>query len=96
MRVIISGPVTEAYLADADLLVGIVPTSYVTNGLSIPPFSSLITNVFPIDPMLPDIGERRINYVLAQNADALVLVGENDHLLNIAQQYHLAIFTAES
>ena len=37
MRVILHGPVTADHLADAELMAGITPTSFVTNGLSEPP-----------------------------------------------------------
>ena len=40
MRVILSGPVTAEHLADAELMAGITPTSFVTNGLSEPPRGS--------------------------------------------------------
>lgn len=96
MRVIISGPVTEEHLADADLLAGITPTILVTNDLSALPPSSLPTQCFLLDPMLPGLAEQRINYVMVQNAEALVLVGENDRLLKIAQSYGLLTYCTES
>lgn len=91
MRVIISGPVTEADLADAEFMAGIVPTSFVTNGLSKPP-RSLPTSVMPVDPMLPEAGERARNYSLAHNADALVCSGANPHLVNLAKHYKLLVW----
>ena len=52
MRVIISGAVTDDDIDTAGLLAGIVPTSFVTNGRSTPPFSVLETVVLPVDKML--------------------------------------------
>lgn len=94
MRVILSGPVTADHLADAELMVGITPTSFVTNGLSHPPRGSrLPVEVMPICMMQPV--ETRVqarNYSLVQNADALICVGENDHLVSRARDYDLLIY----
>ena len=93
MRVIISGPVTADHLADAELLVGITPTSYVTNGLTDPPRGNrLPVETYPVCPMQPE--ETRVrarNFTLAQNADALICVGENDHLVSLARTYDLLV-----
>lgn len=91
MRTIISGPVTAQDIEDADLLAGIVPTCYVTNGRSTPPASNLFTDVNPICPMLPDVGERQRNYTMVLRADALICSGANEHLLKVARQYGLLI-----
>jgi hypothetical protein len=94
MRVIISGPVTADHLADAELLAGITPTSYVTNGLTDPPRSNrLPVETYPVCPMQPE--ETRVrarNFTLAQNADALICVGENDHLVSLARNYDLLVY----
>jgi len=93
MRTIISGPVTEAHLADAELLAGITPTSFVTNGLSSPPVSKLPTEVYPLCPMQPEESRVRArNYTLTQNADALVCVGGDDHLVALARRYDLPVY----
>ena len=94
MRVILSGPVTADHLADAELLAGITPTSYVTNGLTDPPRGSrLPAEIYPICPMQP--AETRVkarNFTLVQNADALICVGENDHLVSLARNYDLLVY----
>ena len=94
MRVILSGPVTANHLADAELLAGITPTSYVTNGLSHPPRGNrLPVETYPLCPMQPE--ETRVrarNFTLVQNADALICVGENDHLVLRARDYDLLIY----
>lgn len=94
MRVIIHGPVTADHLADAELMAGITPTSFVTNGQSHPPRGSrLPVDVYPICPMQPvETRERARNYSLVQNADALICVGENDHLVLRARDYGLLIY----
>lgn len=93
MRVILSGPVTAEHLADADLMAGITPTSFVTNDLSTPPASRLQTEVYPICMMQPE--ETRVRareYTLVQNADALVLVGHNPRLVALAERYDLLVY----
>lgn len=97
MRTIISGPVTARHLSDADLMAGITPTSFVTNGLfsipDIPSGSRIYTEVFPLCPMQPEESrERARNYTLVQNADALICVGENDHLVSLARHYGLPVY----
>ena len=94
MRVILSGPVTADHLADAELLAGITPTSYVTNGLSHPPRGSrLPVEIYPICPMQP--AETRVkarNFTLVQNADALICVGENVHMVSLARNFDLLVY----
>ena len=94
MRVILSGPVTADHLADAELMAGITATSFVTNGLSHPPRGSrLPVEVRPICMMQPV--ETRVqarNYSLVQNADALICVGENEHLVSRARDYDLLVY----
>lgn len=91
MRCIISGRVTPDVLDRADFIMGIVPTSYVTNGLSSPPASQMTTDVHPIDPQLGEAGEIARDYTLVQQADALIVVGRNPHLVGLAQMYGLPI-----
>ena len=97
MRVIISGPVTQDHLDDADLLADIAPTSFVTNGLSAPPVETgLPTEVYPICMMQPE-ATRVIarDYTLCQNADALVCVGHNPHLVDLARTYDLVVYEVD-
>lgn len=93
MRVILSGPVTQDHLDDADLLADIAPTSFVTNGLSTPPACGLPVEVWPVCPMQPE-ATRVIarDYTLCQNADALVCVGDNPHLVELARSYDLPVY----
>ena len=96
MRVIISGPVTQDHLDDADLLADIAPTSFVTNGLSTPPACGLSTEVLPICPMQPkDTSIIARDYSLVQNADALVCVGGNPHLVDLALNYGLVVYEVD-
>lgn len=93
MRTIISGPVTQAHLDDADLMAGISPTSFVTNGLSTPPASKLPVDVYPPCPMQPEATRLAArDYTLAHNADALVCVGDNPHLVELAKSYGLPVY----
>jgi len=91
MRTIISGKVTQQDIVDADLF-GITPTSYVTNGLSTPPASRLPTEVMPICPKLPDAGEKQRNWTMCLNADALIVAGGNDHLVQCARRFNLPVY----
>ena len=92
MKTIISGPVTTQDIADADLMAGIVPTRYITNGKSTPPASNLTTEVMPICPMLPDAGEHQRNYTMCPQADALIVSGGNEHLVQCAKRYNLPVY----
>lgn len=91
MRTIISGKVTAQDIADADLF-GIVPTSYITNGLSTPPAGRLPTDVMPICPKLPDAGEKQRNWTMCLNADALIVAGGNEHLVFCANRLNLLVY----
>lgn len=93
MRVILSGPVTAEHLADAELMAGITPTSFVTNGLSHPPRGShLPVDVFPVCMKQPEeTRERARHYTMVHNADALVCVGENAHMVSLARNYDLLV-----
>ena len=94
MRVILSGPVTADHLADAELMAGIVPTSFVTNGLSHPPRGSrLPVEVMPICPMQPvETRVRAREYTLVQNADALICADHNPDLVLLARRYDLLVY----
>lgn len=91
MRTIVAGRVSEATL-EAAALFGVEPTSYVTNGLSTPPASDRATTVFPIDKALGVLGREARDYTLVQSADALILVGHDEHLLRVATQYGLTVY----
>lgn len=93
MRTIISGPVTADHLADAELMAGITPTSFVTNGRQVPDADlGLPVACYPICQRLGMLGEAARDYTLCQNADALVVAGGNEHLVAVAHQYHLPVF----
>ncbi len=94
MRTIISGPVTQQHLDDAELMAGITPTSYVTDGLSHPPRgSSLSVEVHPICPMQPkETRERAREYTLVQNADALICADHKPGLVSLAHHYDLLVY----
>lgn len=93
MRTIISGLVTDEHLQDADLLADITPTSFVTNGLSEPPVCSLTTEVYPVCTMRDHAGAIIArDYTLIANADALVCVGYNPHLVDLARTYDLPVY----
>lgn len=95
MKVIIDGPVSRADLDDAELLAGIEPTSFVTNGQWLPPASHLPTDAMPICMKQPEeTRERARNYSLVQAADALVTARHNPHLVNLAHSYGLAVYEA--
>lgn len=91
MKTIISGVVTAQDIADADMF-GIAPTSYITNGRSTPPASNLETTVMPICPKLPDAGERQRNWTMCLHADALIVAGSNDHLVQCARRFNLPVY----
>lgn len=96
MRVILSGLVTEDHLEDADLMAGISPTSFVTNGRSTPPMMGLHTDVYPVCSKQPqETAEIARDYTLVQNADALVCVGHNPHLVELARSYGLDVYQAD-
>ena len=94
MRVILHGPVTADHMADAELMAGIVPTSYVTNGLSEPPRGNRLS-VEIMEPCMKQPAETRVRareYSMVQNADALICVGENVHLVSLARNYDLLVY----
>lgn len=97
MRTIISGRVTADHLADAELIAGITPTGFLTNGLWTPPATSLPTEVHPIDPMCGELGERQRNMTLLNYADALVAVGRGFELqVSAARKMGLAVYEVAS
>lgn len=94
MRVIIHGPVTADHLADAELMAGITPTSFVTNGLSHPPRGSNL-HVEVMAPCMKQPAETRIRareYSMAQAADALICADYNPDLVSLARDYDLLVY----
>ena len=95
MKTIISGPVHHRHIDDAELFAGIVPTSYLTNGDSMPP-TDLPVEIDPPCPKLPgELGEHQRNWSMCNTAEALVLVGHNPHLLNAARKLKLKVYEAD-
>ena len=94
MRVILSGPVTADHLADAELMAGITPTSFVTNGLSEPPRGiRLPVEVMPICMMQPvETRIRAREYSMVQAADALICTADNPGLMSLARDYDLLVY----
>lgn len=93
MRTILYGPVTQRHLDDADLLAGITPTSYVTNGTTVPPASNLPVDVRPICDKQPEETRRIANYYgLVLYSDALICVGACPELVTIAKRYALTVY----
>jgi len=95
MKTIIYGPVTQKHLDDADLIAGITPTSFVTNGNAgrLPPAFNVPVEVRPVCQMQP--GESRLTanyYGLVLYADALICVGSCPDLVAIAKRYALTVY----
>lgn len=94
MRVILSGPVTADHLADAELLAGITPTSFVTNGLTNPPRGSRLP-IEVMEPCMKQPAETRIRareYSMVQAADALICADYNPGLVSLARHYDLLVY----
>ena len=94
MRVILHGPVTVEHLADAELMAGITPTSFVTNGLSHPPRGSSLP-VEVMEPCMKQPAETRIRareYSMVQAADALICAADNPGLVSLARHYDLLVY----
>lgn len=97
VRTILYGPVTKAHLDDASLFSGIQPTEFVTDGSRNPPASNLSTLVVPVDPMVPgEAGERQKHWRMVLNADALVCVEENSHLVYAAEKFGCVVYQPDS
>lgn len=92
MRVILWGKVDQRHLDDADLMAGITPTSYVTNG-DWRGWSDKPVDVYPVCKMQPETTRHLANhYTLVHNADALICVGKNEHLVGLAKRYGLPVY----
>lgn len=92
MKTIIYGPVTQKHLDDADLIAGITPTSFVTNGTWLW-WSELPVEVRPVCPMQPEESRLIANYYsLVLYADALICVGSCPDLVAIAKRYALTVY----
>lgn len=93
MKTVIWGPVTPEHLADADLMAGITPTKFLSNGEFPSPNVGIPTEVDPPCPKLPgELGEHQRDYTLCLAADAVICVGDNEHLLKVANTYELPIY----
>lgn len=93
MKTILYGPVTQKHLDDADLIAGITPTSYITNGTTVPPVSNRPVEVRPMCQMQPEETRRIANYYgLVLYADALICVGSCPDLVAIAKRYALTVY----
>jgi hypothetical protein len=95
MKTILWGKVDQRHLDDADLIAGITPTSYITNGNAgrLPPASNVPVEVRPVCPMQPEESRLIANYYgLVLYADALICVGHCPDLVAIAKRYALTIY----
>ena len=93
MKTIISGRITQQILEDADFLAGIVPTSFVHNGLA----NNRIKTDLPVEvdaicPKLPEIGEVQRNWTMCLQAEAVIIADGNEHLANCARRYNLPLY----
>ena len=95
MKTILHGQVTEQHLADAALFSGITPTSYITNGSASPPFGALAVDVMPPDPMVGEVAVLQSHVRMVLEADALICVGANKHLVRVAEAFDLLVYEAE-
>lgn len=93
MKTVISGLVTADTLETAEMF-GITATSLITNGLdTAPPGTRLPVDVQPICPHLPGpTGVHQRNWTMLLRADALVVVGENEHLVAAAEKMGVPVF----
>ena len=83
MRTILWGNPTAEQLADAALFSGIEVTEQVTE------------KTIPVDPMVGgEAGVRQQHWRMALNADALICVGENEHLVRAAESLKLLVYQA--
>ena len=83
MTTILWGNPTAEHLADAALFSGIEVTEQVTE------------KTIPVDPMVGgEAGVRQQHWRMALNADALICVGENEHLVQAAESLKLLVYQA--
>lgn len=95
MRTILSGRVKPQHLADADLLAGISPTSFILADDQPRPATDLDVEVYSLCPMLDEdaaLVQRAARMVVA--ADALIYARGDERLLPRARQLGLAIYEA--
>lgn len=97
MKVVLSGPVKQRHLDDAELMAGIVPTSFVTNGMwPVPPTKLPVEVNPPCDKQPEETRELARNYSLCNyGTEAVICVGRNDHLINLARTYGLIIYESD-
>lgn len=99
MRTILSGPVTREVMARAWIQQDIEPSLIICNGHSPLPADldeqDIFVQVIESDPAWTDMKHsiRARDYAMCQQADALILVGDNDHLLDVARRFfkHIVI-----
>lgn len=97
MRVLICGPVTAEHIETAREFFGITPTAWVHNDLNEPPKMLLNppSHMIPIDKKLGVLGKNARDYTLVQNADAAIIVGDDEHLANIVRTYGLPLMEVD-
>lgn len=92
MKTILWGKVDQRHLDDADLIAGITPTSFITDGTWVG-WSELPIEVRPVCPMQPEETRLIANYYgLVLYADALICVGHCPDLVAIAKRYALIVY----
>lgn len=95
MKTVLSGRVTAADIADAELIADITPTSFLVHDRQPAPPAELglTTEVFPICKMRDEDGAILArHYTLANAGEALICVGRNDHLVSLARRYGLKVY----
>lgn len=95
MRVVLSGPVTAEVLDRADMLGGITPTEFVVSDhQETPPaeFDKPVTCI-PVDKMVGGLlGVHQNDWRLIMQADAVIIVGFDEHLARCAAVYELPCY----
>lgn len=95
MKVALWGRVQECHLNDAQLFAGIEPTEFITDGRFPPPFDLPVMKI-PVDPMVSgELGVRQQHCRFALNADALVMVGYDEHLQNAMQRLRVPVYQVD-
>ena len=95
MKVALWGQVQERHLDDARLFAGIEPTEFITDGRFPPPLDLPVMKI-PVDPMVSgELGVRQQHCRFALNADALVMVGYDEHLLYAMSRLRVPVYQAD-
>lgn len=96
MKTILFGKVTAQHLADAALFAGIEPTAFTTNRKSPATVHGLPMEVVLPCPMVPgEPGELQCHWRMAIYSDALICVGENEHLVQTAKRMDLLVYEVD-